>query len=138
VTYVLVAGERIAGYYTLSADNVRVDDLPAELVKRLNLPRYPVLGATPIGRLARDLSFKGMGIGELLLADALKVANRMSRKIASVGIVVDAIDANAHRFYEAFGFIPFPDTERRLFLPMRTVEQLFPDGARPLKPKTGA
>ncbi|MBV8630158.1 MAG: GNAT family N-acetyltransferase [Silvibacterium sp.] len=124
MTYVLVAGERIAGYYTLSADNIRVEDLPAELVKRLKLPRYPVLGATLIGRLARDLGFKGMGIGELLLVDALKVANRMSRKIASVGVVVDAIDANAHRFYEAFGFLPFPESERRLFLPLRTVQEL--------------
>jgi len=127
VNYVLVAGERIAGYYTLSADNVRVDDLPTELVKRLKLPRYPVLGATLIGRLTRDLAFRGMGVGELLLVDALKVANRMSRKIASVGVVVDAIDANAHRFYREFGFIPFPESERRLFLPMRTVDELFPE-----------
>ena len=126
MTYVLFADGRIAGYCTLSADNIRIDDLPAELVKRLKLPRYPVLGATLIGRLARDLGFKGMGIGELLLVDALKVANRMSRKIASVGVVVDAIDANAHRFYEAFGFLPFPESERRLFLPMRTVQELFP------------
>ena len=127
MNYVLVAGERIAGYYTLSADNVRVDDLPTELVKRLKLPRYPVLGATLIGRLTRDLAFRGMGVGELLLVDALKVANRMSRKIASVGVVVDAIDANAHRFYREFGFIPFPESERRLFLPMRTVDELFPE-----------
>ena len=96
-------------------------------MKRLNLPRYPVLGATLIGRLARDLGFKGMGIAELLLVDALKVANRMSRKIASVGVVVDAINANAHRFYRQFGFMPFPESERRLFLPMRTVDELFPE-----------
>jgi len=68
-----------------------------------------------------------MGTGEILLVDALKVANGMSRKIASVGVVVDAIDASAHRFYESFGFIPFPESERRLFLPMRTVEELFPE-----------
>jgi hypothetical protein len=68
VTYVLVSNEnRIAGYYTLSADNVRLDDLPAELLKQLKLPRYPVLGATLIGRLARDLSFKGRGLVKFFL-----------------------------------------------------------------------
>jgi hypothetical protein len=52
VPYVLVSEDgRIAGYYTLSSDNIRADDLPPELVKKLKLPRYPVIGATLIGRL---------------------------------------------------------------------------------------
>ncbi len=125
VPYVLVSGDnRIAGFYTLSSTNVRVDDLPPELVKQLKLPRYPAVGATLIGRLARDVTFRGQGIGELLLADALKVALVMSRKIASVGVVVDAKDDNARRFYEEFGFIGF--SEKRLFLRMEVVEKLFP------------
>jgi hypothetical protein len=45
-----------------------------ELVKQSKLSRYPVLGGTLIGRLARDLSFKGQGPGEVLLIDALKKA----------------------------------------------------------------
>jgi ribosomal protein S18 acetylase RimI-like enzyme len=126
VPYVLVSGDgRIAGYYMLSSDNVRVDDLPPELVKQLNLPRYPVIGATLIDRLARDLSFKGQGIGEILLADALKVSLAMSGKIASAAVIVDAKDDHAHRFYTAFGFMPFPESVMRLFLPMQTVERLF-------------
>jgi predicted GNAT family N-acyltransferase len=125
--YVLISvDERIAGYYTLSADNVRVDDLPPELVKQLKLPRYPVIGATLIGRLARDLSFKGQGLGELLLVNALKVALATSRKIASVGVIVDAKDEKAHHFYREFGFIAFPETTGRLFMRMDTIEQLYP------------
>ncbi len=127
VPYVLVSEDnRIAGYYTLSSDNIRVDDLPPELVKQLKLPRYPAIGATLIGRLARDLSFRGQGIGELLLVDALKVALAMSRRIASAAVVVDAKDDNAGRFYAGFGFMAFPETRRRLFLPMQTIENLFP------------
>lgn len=118
--------DRIAGYYTLSADNIRVDDLPPELVKQLNLPRYPAIGATLIGRLARDLSFQGQGVGEILMADALKVSLAISRKIASAAVVVDAKDARAHRFYAAFGFLPFPESTKRLFLPMLTIERLYP------------
>ncbi len=123
--YVLTSADgRIAGYYTLSSDNIRVDDIPAELIKQLNLPRYPVVGATLIRRLARDLSFRGQGIGEVLLVDALKKALESSKQIASAA-VVDAKDDKAHAFYSAFGFIGFPETVKRLFLPMQTIEELF-------------
>jgi hypothetical protein len=53
----------------------------------------------------------------------------MSRKIASVAVVVDAKDDKAHLFYTEFGFIAFPETVKRLFLPMQTIEQLFPEPA---------
>jgi predicted GNAT family N-acyltransferase len=130
--YVLVSeDDRIAGYYTLSSDNFRLDDLPVELMAQLKLPRYQVLGATLIGRLARDLSFKGQGLGELLLVDALKRALGASRTIAAVAVVVDAKDDNAHRFYSGFGFIPFPETTNRLFMRMETIEQLFSSTALP-------
>ena len=123
--YVLVSDDdRIAGFYTLTSDNIRLDDLPPELLKQVKLPRYPVAGATLIGRLARDQSFKGQGVGELLLVDALKRALSTSKQIASAAVVVDAKDDKAHAFYSAFGFIAFPDTKNRLFLPMETVEKL--------------
>jgi predicted GNAT family N-acyltransferase len=128
VAYVLVSqDDRIAGYYTLSSDSLRADDLPEGPVKRLNLPRYPVTGATLIGRLARDLSFKGHRVGELLLTDALKVSLAMSRKIASVGVIVDAKDERAHHFYTEFGFTAFPESYKRLFMLMGTIEKLYPE-----------
>jgi hypothetical protein len=68
------------------------------------------------------------------LIDALKVSLAMSRKIASVAVIVDAKDENAHRFYMEFGFLAFADTAKRLFLPMQTVEKLFAlhdQGAKP-------
>lgn len=124
--YVLSAENRIAGYYTLSADNIDAKDLPEGIVTQLNLPRYPYIGAALIGRLARDLVYKGQGVGELLLADALQKSLYMSRDIASAAVVVDAKDEKAHQFYVDFGFIPFPDSKkRRLFLPMATIEKTF-------------
>jgi GNAT superfamily N-acetyltransferase len=126
VTYVLVPAEdrsRIAGYYTVSSDVIPIDDLPPELVRKLRLPNYDTIPATLIGRLARDVSYKGKGIGELLLSNALQLAWRASQKIASWAVTVDSKDEKASRFYLAFGFIPFADTHRRLYLPMRTIEQ---------------
>jgi predicted GNAT family N-acyltransferase len=117
---------RLVGYCTLTQDSIDAEDIPLELIKQLNLPRYDRIGATLIGRLARDLTRRGQGVGELLLLDALKRALAMSRDIASAAVVVDAKDNKAHRFYQDFGFISFPNSKKRLFLPMVTIERLFP------------
>ena len=62
------ATNRIAGYYTLAATSVPANDLPTEVLKRL--PRYPILPAALVGRLAVDQSFHRKGLGSTLLADA--------------------------------------------------------------------
>ena len=59
---------RLAGYYTLAATSVPANDLPTEVLKRL--PRYPILPAVLVGRLAVDQSFHRKGLGSTLLADA--------------------------------------------------------------------
>lgn len=119
--------DKLAGFYTLTQDNIEAEDLPLELIKQLNLPRYKRIGATLLGGLARDLTCKGKGVGELLLVDALKRSLVMSRQIASAAVVVDAKDEKAHKFYRDFGFIPFPESQKRLFLPMVTIEHLYPE-----------
>ncbi|MGA8028406.1 MAG: hypothetical protein WB992_14780, partial [Bryobacteraceae bacterium] len=127
--FVLVSRDnRLAGYYTLGSYGLRSDDIPPVLLKQLRLPRYDVIGATLLGRLARNLNFKGQGIGEVLLIDALKRALHGSRTVAaSVGVIVDAKDEKAQRFYSEYGFFaPFPDTPRRLFMRMETITELFP------------
>jgi hypothetical protein len=43
--------------------------------------------------------------------------------VASAAIVADA---KALAFYVKYGFIELPKIERRLFIPMATVEKLFP------------
>jgi hypothetical protein len=48
-----------------------------------------------------------------------------SWNIASVAVVVDAIDENAGAFYRHYGFIDIPNHTNRLFIPMKTVAQLF-------------
>lgn len=127
--FLLVTGDnRIAGYYTLSANIILAEDLPAEAVKKLKWPRYPELPATLIGRLARDNAFRGQGIGELLLMDALKRALKASAQVASLAVVVDAKDEEARRFYAEHEFLSFPDERKRLYLPMKTIAKLFPNG----------
>ena len=125
--YVLTPdGKAIAGYYTLSQYAIDAGELPPELVQQFHLPEYDKLPATLLGRLARSKELRGRGLGELLLMGALKRALEHSRNIASVAVVVDAIDENAHAFYRRYGFIEIPNRPNRLFLPMKTVAQIFP------------
>lgn len=117
-------GKTIAGYYTLSQYAVQLDAIPPEVAKKL--PKYPVVPATLLGRLAVSSAFRGQGLGAVLLMDALYRTLLHSREVASAGVVVDAKDAAALAFYRKYGFLELPKVERRLFLPMGTVEQLFP------------
>ena len=105
---------RLAGFFSLSAGSVNCSDLPPSLAKKL--PRYPVPVAL-IGRLAVSLDFQGQGLGSVLLADVCQKAAHASATLAVVGIVVDAKDAAAERFYQRFGFLPLPGSVGRWLLP---------------------
>lgn len=111
----------IAGFYTLSASAMKLSDLPADSARKL--PRYPLIPATLLGRLAVDRRFHGNGYGRFLLADALCRAVRS--EVASFAVIVEAKDESARRFYERESFLPFPDQPMKLFLPMAYVERLF-------------
>ncbi|HSY13336.1 MAG TPA: GNAT family N-acetyltransferase [Verrucomicrobiae bacterium] len=124
--FVLTAdGKTIAGYYTLSQYALDSSGVPEETMRSLGLPKYKDLPATLLGRLARSLSFKGQRVGELLLMSALKQALDHSLRIASMAVVVDAKDDPAKTFYKKYGFLELPDHPNRLFLPMKTVAQMF-------------
>lgn len=109
----------VIGYYTLSALSVRPLHLPEALARKL--PRYPLLPAILIGRLARDQRYPGQRLGERLLKDAL--SRSFQSGIGAIAVIVDAIDDEASRFYEAYGFRSIPDTNR-LLLPMATIAEL--------------
>jgi GNAT superfamily N-acetyltransferase len=117
----ILADGAIGGYYTLSSTGVRFTELPADIARRL--PRYPLIPATLIGRLAVDVRYRGQGFGRFLLADALRRAVRS--EIASFAIVVDAKDDAARRFYEREGFLPLLDQPMKLFRPTADVAKLF-------------
>jgi GNAT superfamily N-acetyltransferase len=124
--FVMVPEERpsrIAGYFTLCAFGLAPGTIPE--AARKHIPRYPVVSATLIGRLAISNDTRGMGLGSVLLAKALHKAYENAAVVGSSMVVVDAIDDRAVRFYQAHGFIELPES-MRLILPMRTIAQLKP------------
>ena len=119
--YVAVAREGdIAGFYTLAATHVPMDALPPETTKKL--PRYPVVPAMLMGRLAVASKHRREGLGRALVADA--VIRTSSFRIGAFALIVDAKDKAAVAFYEANGFVPIPNEARRLFLPIATALEL--------------
>jgi GNAT superfamily N-acetyltransferase len=124
VVYVaVIEPPAIAGYYTLAQFSIDLVRLPEDLAKRL--PRYPVVPATLLGRLAVASALHGQGLGKTLLFDALWRSLLQSANIASAGVIVDAKDEKAAAFYRRYGFIPILDADQRLFLHMKTIQQMF-------------
>lgn len=116
-----VQPKRVLGFYTLCATALPPGDVPEAV--RKHIPRYPLVSATLIGRLAVAKDHQGQRLGAVLLADALRRALASAETVGSSMIVVDALDEGAAGFYAAHGFIQLPES-LRLVLPMRVVERL--------------
>jgi ribosomal protein S18 acetylase RimI-like enzyme len=111
-----LATDTVAGFYTLSSNSIPVNEVPEALVKKL--PRYPTVPAVLIGWLARHLDFRGMGLGEALLFDAIRTVT--TAPIGTHAIFAHAIDDEAAQFYAAFGFTPLTGRPLALYLPVAT------------------
>lgn len=104
----------VVGFYSLSSFTLSLDNVPEEMARKL--PRYDAIPAALIGRLARDLRVRGQGVGELLLADAVRRILNAGKTLAVFAIVVEAKDQRAVDFYKEFGFQSFPLQPNRMFL----------------------
>lgn len=111
----------VAAYYTLSASSIPLDALPPAETKKL--PRYPVLPATLIARLAVDAAYQARRVGSALLIDAIR--RSADAAPAAFTLLVDAKDEQAAAFYRRHGFIPLESRRMSLFLPIATGLKLF-------------
>ncbi len=116
--FVAVTDDRqIAGYYTLAATSIPLADIAEAEAKKL--PRYPLIPAALIGRLAIDQRFQGQNLGGALLIDAAKRA--AASDAAIYAMIVDAKDEKAKAFYEHLGFASFRSRPLSLYLPLATM-----------------
>ena len=112
----------IMAYYTLSSYTVEITQLDKSIAKRL--PRYPLLPATLLGRLAVDNRYRGQHLGELMLVDALKKSLEATEKVASLAVIAEAIDEKAVNFYRKYGFRSFVNSPMKLYFPMQSIREL--------------
>jgi GNAT superfamily N-acetyltransferase len=97
--------ERVCGYYALAAAAVTHEEAIERA--RKGQPRHPI-PAVLLARLAVDASVQGHGLGAWLLQDAILRALSASEAVGMRVLLVHALDDNARRFYERWGFEPSP------------------------------
>ena len=117
LVHVLVEGNAVIGFYTLSPFTIDVKTFPAKIARK-----YPKTMPFPcwlLGKLALDKRYQKSGFGEKLLMTACERASKLSIEDAGgFCLIVDAKDQKAKFFYIKYGFIPFEDTPLRLYLPL--------------------
>ena len=122
-TNVLTQGNTIIGYYTLSSYSIKSVIIPEPI--RVKLPKYNVIPATLLGRLAVDEKYQGQGYGEFLLIHAMEKSLIASNEVASMALCVDAINDKAKKFYKQYDFVEFKDAETKLFISMEKIAEIF-------------
>jgi GNAT superfamily N-acetyltransferase len=115
------AQSRVVGFHAICSHHVSYELLPADQAKGLPKMDVPVV---LLARLAVDRTVQGQGLGRLLLIDALRRAEWLATHLGIRAVEVDAIDEDARRFYQRFGFTPLIDDANHLFLPMHVVRKL--------------
>jgi len=111
-TYVALADEEIAGYYTLVVGQVEYDDAPERLKK--GLARHPV-PIMLLARLAVASKWQGHRLGAGLLKDAM-LRTLQAAEIAGIrAFAVHAKDDEARAFCEHFDFVASPSDPHHLF-----------------------
>lgn len=122
-TYVAVraADPRVLGYYTLTGRTLEAKRFPAEEVRRF--PRYPV-PVVHLARLAVDLTVQGQGVGQALLASALRKAVLASQILGMFAVEAHALTPKARGFYVKHQFKALPDDPFHLYLPIATIRQI--------------
>lgn len=114
----------ICAFYTIAPSAIRRETLPAAMAKRL--PHYPV-PVFLIAQLAVHEAHQGQGLGKIALIKALEYLYEINAHMRAYAIVVDCLNDKAYAFYTRYGFEPLcqHNGRSRLFLPMKTVAQLF-------------
>lgn len=116
--YVACENNAVIGYYCIASGAVERSALPKALRKHGLPDPIPI---AVIGRLARDLSYKGTGLGLDLLHDALSKIVLASETIGIRCVLVHAMDDQAAEFWRKNEFIESTIGLRTFFLPIETI-----------------
>lgn len=114
----------ICAFYSIAPSSISRETLPEALAKKL--PRYPI-PIFLIAQLAVHSEYHGQGLGKITLIKALEYLWQVNAHIKAYAIVVDCLNDGAKSFYEKYGFEVLCEYNGRvrMFLPMKTVAQLF-------------
>lgn len=129
--YVMVGSDGdVAGFYAMNAHAIHYEDLPNKYKR--TAPGHGSIPAVYISMIGRAVQYRGQGIGEDLLVDALCRASRASRSgYAAAVILLDVLDcgdvgktANRKAIYERLQFQNLAAYPLRMFMPMGIADAL--------------
>jgi ribosomal protein S18 acetylase RimI-like enzyme len=117
----LATDESLAGFYTLATGQVDFGELPPELVRQLPRRALPVAVLTWLGV---DRRLQGQGLGDLLLAQALRDCHAAGQTFAFIAVVLDCLNDRAKAFYQKWDFAELPGHPYRLYLSAELLDAL--------------
>ena len=110
------------GYYTISANSVKLTDIPQDISKKL--PKHTNVSVLLLGKLAVNKIYQGQGLGAFLLMDALDRIMKMSSELGYFAVEVDAIDESAKNFYLKYGFESLLDDDKHMYITIKKLNKL--------------
>lgn len=109
-------GRTVLGFYALTGHAVVFEEA-GDYFAGGQAPNLPI-GAVLLGQLAVSLNWRGRNYGDRLLKDAMRRALARDDDVATPLFLVDALDAEAARYYLDRGFRGLPERPLRLALRM--------------------
>lgn len=122
-TYVAVrpGHSRVWAYFTLAASHVDASKFPTAK----GCPHF--VSVVLLGRLGRDISLRGMGIGDMLMSHVFRISLEASEMIGVHAIVLHAKTQKLASNYAGYGFVPFVDNPQHMFYPIDLIRQAMED-----------
>ncbi|KUM24541.1 hypothetical protein AU467_29640 [Mesorhizobium loti] len=119
----------LIGFYAINSHAVDYSELPHKYAR--TRPGHGSIPAAYLSMMGVDLRFAGHGYGGDLLLDALVRIATVAEQIGIAVVMLDVLDcgdpakvARRKKLYVDHGFIALPSNELRLFLPIKTVQDL--------------
>lgn len=115
VTHLCLLDHKIIAFFTISADRIETEKIPAEYEQKLIEKgiEYKSLPALKLGRLAVDYRFQNQGYGTYLLKELILKCIQLSENIGIRFITVDAY-VSSLKFYKMNYFKILPGYEKRI------------------------
>ena len=105
VTYLFRVGGDVAGYVTLAMGSLKKGDLPVDV---RGLHHFRMVPCLLLGQMARDIAYKGKGIGKTMFDWVLLRADELSRQVGCRYVILEAEHDRRSHYEKYLGLQALP------------------------------